>query len=223
MSVIDLLSAAFVENLDFLQQLLDVGLSPGAATAAGWTALHAAAMAGQLEAMQLLVQRGAPVTATTVHGCAPLHSASRTGQQPEAMQLLLDAGADVSAADHNSHPPLYQAICAGNLSAVQILLAAGASYKYDLIIAAGRGHLQLVRLFLSKGAGLGQRWPEDGNAAQHEAARFGHVRVLQELLAAGADVNTVDAQGGTVLHDAAAYGFCEVVQLWLANGAKVNA
>jgi ankyrin repeat protein len=53
MSDFDLLSAASAGDL---QQLLDGGSSPEAATSAGWTALHAAAMAGQLEAMQLLLQ-----------------------------------------------------------------------------------------------------------------------------------------------------------------------
>ena len=83
----DLLQAASSGGCDVLQQLFATGTSVSAATAAGWTALHAAAMAGQLEAMQLLLAHSPPsvLAAKTLCGCTPLHSAT-AAQQPAAME-----------------------------------------------------------------------------------------------------------------------------------------
>ena len=220
MSFNDLLSAASVGNLHLLNHLLDNGLSPGAATAGGWTALHAAAMAGQLQPMRLLILRGAPVDASTVHGCAPLHSASRTGQL-QAMQLLLIAGANVNIGGPKD-TPLFKATLYENFSVVHMLLRAGAELQHAFILAVVCGHHQLVRLFIRRGADVNGRWNR-GSTALHTAAYRNHMKVVQELLVNGAEINAVDTLGETVLHRAAVKGSCEVVQLLLANEAKVNA
>lgn len=57
------------------------------------------------------------------------------------------------------------------------------------------------------------------------AARAGHLRVVQVLLANGADPTwpDVDAPGGRALHDAAGAGRRDLVELLLAHGADPNA
>jgi ankyrin repeat protein len=82
MSAEDLLTAASSGNIQQLQQLLGSRTSIATATAAGWTALHAAAMAGQLEVMQLLMKGAGrcgcqqypwlhPTPFSKPHGAAP--------------------------------------------------------------------------------------------------------------------------------------------------------
>jgi ankyrin repeat protein len=215
-----LLSAASVGNLQLLQQLLDGGLSPDAATSGGWTALHAAAMAGQLEAMQLLIQRGAQVEGKTLQGCfAPLHSAARAGQTA-AMQLLLGAKAEVDVADHKDGRPLHHASKAGTVGAVKVLLDAGADVAGALPTAAWHGHYQIVCFLIStKCPGVNEL-----HLGLYLLVRRWHMVSIQELLAAGADINTVGGKHRiTALHVAAEAGRDGNVQLLLDNGADAKA
>ena len=47
-------------------------------------------------------------------------------------------------------------------------------------------------------------------------------RVLEQTLANGLTVDTVDKEGRSVLHEAAAYGEIETIRFLLAGGAQVN-
>ena len=55
------------------------------------------------------------------------------------------------------------------------------------------------------------------------ASQFGHVDVVQALLAKGADVNAKDSRGLTALMMASQFGHVDVVQALIAKGADVNA
>jgi ankyrin repeat protein len=57
----------------------------------------------------------------------------------------------------------------------------------------------------------------------HAAAYRGDVRAVQQLLAAGADVDVRDSEGSLPLHEAAAAGHVAVAQLLLESGAAVDA
>ena len=59
--------------------------------------------------------------------------------------------------------------------------------------------------------------------ALSNAARTGNIAEVKKHLAAGADVNAKDKDGGTPLHQAARNGHKEVADLLIAKGANVNA
>jgi ankyrin repeat protein len=103
----------------------------------------------------------------------PLTFAVRNGQTQIAIDLL-DRGVDPNKRDANDH-------------------------RSPLQLAAVRGHLDLVKLLLDKGADIRQ-----AHEALHEAAYQGHTEVMRELLSRGADVN---AKNGTrtLLDSAALY------------------
>lgn len=63
---------------------------------------------------------------------------------------------------------------------------------------------------------------DDPGDTLRRAASAGDVAKVQELLAAGADVNAANRYGGTALAFAADKGHTAVVQLLLARGANVN-
>ena len=72
--------------------------------------------------------------------------------------------------------------------------------KPSLIAAARAGNDRLVRQILKQGVDPndteGQLW---GNTSLKEAANYGHVEVVELLIAAGADLNKADRAGETPL------------------------
>ncbi|KAH0364243.1 purine and uridine phosphorylase, partial [Aureobasidium melanogenum] len=120
--------------------------------------------------------------------------------------------------------PLYYASLGGLEFVASRLLESGADInsegdRYDnaLQAAAARGLEDIVNLLLQKGADVNAY---RGQASTLQVASvFGHVRVVQSLLAHGANVN---AKGTSALRDACARGHLKVVKLLLDSGADVN-
>src|SRR5258705_106434 len=61
-----------------------------------------------------------------------------------------------------------------------------------------------------------------GDTALNLAAEFGHVPVVERLLAAGADLENLGGADKTPLMNAAFAGQVPVVQLLLEHGARIN-
>ena len=88
----------------------------------------------------------------------------------------------------------------GNLSRMRWLHLSGA--KVDarsnlgspLFLAAGEGKLDAVRYLLDEGANVNASEVK-GHTALAEAAYYGHVNVVKELLLHGADINAVSDEG----------------------------
>jgi ankyrin repeat protein len=87
-----------------------------------------------------------------------------------------------------------------------------------LILAAYKGHVEVVRVLLEGGANV-----EGTNKYQwttlHRAAYKGHLDVCHLLLDWGAKVDPVDWVKETPLHFAACYGYLSVVKLLVEKGA----
>ncbi|CAK9054215.1 Kinase D-interacting substrate of 220 kDa B (Ankyrin repeat-rich membrane-spanning protein B) [Durusdinium trenchii] len=91
-----------------------------------------------------------------------------------------------------------------------------------MLLAAGRGHLEVVRLFLEAGAGQNAA-TQAKTTALIFAAQNGHSEVVQVLLEARADQNAAGENGDTALGVAAEDGHSEVVRLLLKARADQNA
>jgi ankyrin repeat protein len=157
------------------------------------------------------------------------------------MQQLLKAGADVNAAEGNGSTALHLAVrnmapagaqslaqhlrqtAASMVSVVQRLLAAGA----DVHATSGDGgytplHLAVhYQVIMASSGGCPDVWPLPSS---------GTVPVVQQLLAAGADINAADNLGSAALHAAGIHqdpsgqtadGMVKVVQQLLEVGAAV--
>ena len=116
----------------------------------------------------------------------------------------------------------------GDTGAVDLFLAAGmrpdvtdASGRTPLINAASRGHDQITRKLLSRGADVNAR-DRNGSTALMEAAQGDHRETARALLEGGADVNALDGDGQTALVRAAARGHAEMVRLLLNRGARAE-
>ena len=121
---------------------------------------------------------------------------------------------------------LMQSAFAGNLDAIQALVAGGLSVDTrdsekhtPLMWAAFNGHTPVVRCLLDQGAKLDAR-DESGRTALLYASSGPFAETVELLLKKGAEVNVQGTlEGFTALMTAAAEGQEKVVRLLLSHGA----
>lgn len=143
-----------------------------------------------------------------------------------ALRQLLQAGQDPNARDERGTPMLVMALQEGALNAAQQLLqsprlqpeARNASDESPLMMAALKGHTELVQALIAKGGDVNKT----GWTPLHYAASGGQVPVIQQLLQAHAYIDAASPNGSTPLMMAAMYGSEEAVQLLLDEGADPN-
>jgi len=159
---------------------------------------------------------------------------------------LIAAGAAADKADENGVSLLRWCAYYGDVSAIRFLISQGAELaslgeNLDLNGAAFHGHWRLCKFLLEQGADGNAADSGNGETALHSALcttdRVQHDRVLEVLLAAGADPNVatkngmetggfmrdVRTKGETPLHRGAAFGSEATIELLLRFGAKVDA
>ena len=203
-----LVVAAHSGHRELVLTLLERGADPNA-SAAGYTALHAAVLTGDLAAVEALLAAGAGAspdaqvtlaTRVTRNGQVLMLGEHLLGATPLALaakytevgilEALARAGADPRLPLKNGWTPL--------------MLAAGAGWRYAVWDRRDRA--------LAKAPAFqAQMYDEDGTLA---AVRF--------LLDRGARVNAADEAGNTALHHVVDKGFGRVVELLVEHGADLE-
>jgi ankyrin repeat protein len=196
-----------------------------------------------------LIAKKADVNAKNDFGVTPLTLAARQSNA-RLVKMLLDAGAKVDSANQDGETALMMAISGGDVSIVQMLVNTGANVntieefhrQTPLMYAAAstRNAAQMVKLLLSKGADVKPRalysdWPSQvtseprtqyrsvgGLNALLYAARSGCYECVEDLIAAGADVNLPTPEGVTPLMIALDNEHNEVAKLLMDKGADLN-
>jgi len=144
------------------------------------------AMASGAEGIsELLLKHGANVDAVE-GGVAPLLLAAQSGSF-KLLSQLIDKGVDLTAKSESGVTPLMILAAAGHARGVKLLIDAAKS-------AEGVTE-QIVAAYVDATT-------ENGTAALHTAARQAHVKVVSELVDAGASVHTRDLGGQTALGSA---------------------
>ena len=210
-------------------RLLNEGADVQVRSECGYTALMAAAYAGNVEAVRLLLQAGADCLARTNQGATVLHSLARADLQYCTSCRRMSAG-DVDAALRKLEERL--------VLMADLLIKAGA--EVDAVDAEGMTPIalamlrypRLVQKLLDSGANPnGSVGAGKSNSLLMSAAHLRKPEVVAALLAAGAEVNAVERDGGnTALHYAVKRGRRigeaddsarnEVVRLLMAAGAN---
>ena len=190
-----LVTAVKDQNTRLVETLLEEGVDVNTARPDGATALLWAAHWDDLDTAALLLRTGAKVDAGNDQGVTPLALACENARE-SMVETLLDAGADPNLALANGVTPLMTAALTGNASIVERLL--------------------------TDGAGVNATIPSTGQTALMWATAEGHLDVMQELIAADADVHARSAIGFTPLLFASRNGDLEAARLLLDAGARVN-
>jgi ankyrin repeat protein len=118
----------------------------------------------------------------------------------------------------------------GDISTMKLFLAAGINPNVEdnlfhretaLMVAAGKGHTEIVKLLLEMGANPDIQNDFNGTALLN-AAKEGHTESLRLILEADLEIDAKDIHGATALMHATQRGDTEMVRLILQKNPDVN-
>jgi ankyrin repeat protein len=173
--------------------------------------------------MTVLLAHGADPHGELKDGVTPLMQAAWWGST-QCIALLLKHDPDFLAMDHSGHDAVMNAALRGHDGVLRMLLAAGAQADRTsaggwtpLMFAARSGSVACTQTLIDNHA--------DPNVTPHgwtplkEAARNCHSKIVEVLLAAGANARFRDTDGWSAMDDAARYGCPESLKVLLATDA----
>jgi ankyrin repeat protein len=230
MTMPDLLKAASTGKLEEVRKLLKSGwlkkgTDPNVADGDGATALHKAASKGHVEVLKALLDAGANINAAEEMGWTALHRAVMEDKNTAA-QLLLNAGADSNVAGNLGLTPLHWAAIKGLHSIVTILLAKGAHINARTTENLYRSYYTNSDFLRDNDISADKqekmlRTEHTGETPLHLAARGGHVRAVEALLAGGADTGIKTDQGASPLDWAREWKRTEIVPLLERHATRI--
>ncbi len=213
----------------------------------GTTPLLWAINRSDYEVAEALLAKKANPNAGNAFGSLPLLEATRANDA-RMVKMLLDAGAKVDSANPDDETALMVAIKGGDFPIVDQLVDLRANvnvvekfhHQTPLMYAAGEGRADIVKLLLSKGADVKPRalytdWPSQvtseprtqyrsvgGLNALMYAVRAGCYSCVEQLVAAGADINFPTPEGITPLMLALDNSHNEVAKFLMDKGAYLD-
>ncbi|PSB03201.1 ankyrin repeat domain-containing protein [Merismopedia glauca] len=239
-----LIEAVENDDLDTAKRLLQETANPNTRNLEnGLTVLMTAVCHANPEMVKLLLDAGADLLTTdSKTGATPLHKACQGGSV-EVAKLLLDAGAFVDAVTPTmGHTPIMDALWYKWPEIVNLLVEHGANLnlgthygftledhlKFELNVNQGEEKQKFVVMQEIIDGGSKTAHSQIESQTVMAATNQGDLKTVRELIASGADVNTLYphvnsfSDGHTPLLVAARDGHTEIVQELLQAGAKVR-
>jgi ankyrin repeat protein len=202
--------AAFNGSAPMIDLLLKAGANPNRTSAVGETPLMRAAHVGSVASVERLLAAGAEIGAreTTLGQTALMRAVAE--DHADVVRLLIQRGADVNARSTNRFTPILFAAQQGNVEIAKLLLASGANvndtapdgvggdtnalrtFKPDteaaaLLVAIDSNHEPMAQFLLGQGADPNHAGA--GRTALHSAVQRAMPKLVEALLAKGADPN----------------------------------
>ncbi|EQC42493.1 hypothetical protein SDRG_00226 [Saprolegnia diclina VS20] len=182
----------------------------------GSTSLWRACLDGSTVIVDLLVQHGADINMASFDGNRPLVTAAEKGHFEVVLRLLDDRDSvDVDATNQEGKTALYQASCFGHVEICRALLKAHATVTVattkgvtPIVIAIVVQNADVVELLLPS---VRINEPLLGSTLLHMAIQRRSVRIVEVLVAHGADLEALDKDGRSPLVLAAHLGSAEIL------------
>ncbi|GMT14319.1 hypothetical protein PFISCL1PPCAC_5616 [Pristionchus fissidentatus] len=219
------LSACMFGDEGEVEELLSKGADINTGTVDGLTALHQSVIDSKPEMVQFLCEKGANVNSQDNEGWTPLHAAACCGNV-SIVQLLVEAGADLRAINCDKELAVDLAENDECRDYLEGELSTRGIDADDAREAELTTLMEDVKEWTRNGVINERPHPKTGAMALHVAAAKGYTKVVEMLIRAGVDVNSVDFDGWTPLHAAAHWGeknSQECCRILLNAGATVDA
>lgn len=153
----------------------------------------------------------------------PLFDAIKAGRLEEATRLVREDPSLLTARDANGASPVLVAVYYQKVDLADAL--ADAAGSLDIFEASALGRVDRVRQLLREHPSLVSAYAPDGFYPVGLAAFFGHLEVVNVLIAAGADIHAAARNPFKVqaIHAAVASKNLDIVRAVLGAGADPNA
>jgi ankyrin repeat protein len=220
----DIMSAIRSGDEAALQLALEAGANPNSVADGGATPLMYAASNPEPAMVLILLERGAELDAQDDIGDPAINWASYYGHA-RVIEVLLAAGADTSLVGHGNAREILMR--RGHREGLELMLQHQASApdrsanEVALERAVRDGDVDLIETLASQmDISTARDWA--GRPVLQVAARANRPESIRALIAAGADVNDLDAIGFSALFEAARDAGGEAVTALIELGADTN-
>ncbi len=192
-----LMQCSNVNSPKMAQLLLEAGADVNSIDKNGDPVIHWSAYYGQTELTKLFLKHGAKTDLASIHAKGVLQVALKEWKS-EIVALLLKNGVTTVSLDSKKQT-LADAVKFNELNTLSQIVSEQNANSTDasgtplLVIASEQGHLETVKLLLSKGADINSMNPT-GHTALNRAIYFEQLEVVDYLLAQNADVNRTDSR-----------------------------
>ena len=210
-------------GIEKIKQLIAAGADVNRCNKAQIGPLHYACIEGSPEIAKVVVAAGANVNSKTRHGYTPLHLAARARLEG-IVALLIAKNADINARDKEGWSAMAMAADNQSDSIVAMLRKAGAKEPtWTRLHQAVIFDEPEILSGLAKDKSALNAVDAYGRSPLFWALCCSGEGIIDSLIAAGADVTSVDKRQKSILHLAAWADRLDIVKRAVAAGAKVNA
>lgn len=195
-------------------------------------AVHLAARMGHIKVLRTLHAHGAMFNVPgerkdwVLGGYHPIHEACSKGDDTMVRNLLQYDKSAINVMTGVGYPSLGASSTVAGVPIAPVPANFFDRQLTPLMIAAKEGHYSTVQTLILAGEpfGVSGPFPEDlYTTALHQAAKYGHVKLVRTLHYFGMDVNVRPIhREETVLNEAVTGGSIEMVNFLIENGADVH-
>lgn len=221
-------AASLDNDMVVIQSLLKRRVTPNVRDWDRRTPLIAAVAGGHLELVKFLISKKADVLLRDRDDVTVLSEAVISGHTEIVKYLLTLSGREdlISIAAASGATPLWFAAAEGHIDMVKVLLEAGSDPNHrradditPIIASAAGGYQEVTLALIDARANVNYRTIPEGLTALLAGCENGSLPIVDALLQAGADPNTLSEAGFSPLIIASSHGRLDIVRRLIESGA----